>query len=77
MTQLVICRMMSHMCVDSTARCAFDLNYQPILVHDACTICDLDFNGNIIHSQDVHNSFMSALMQSTTIISCESFIRVS
>ena len=75
--QLVICGMMSHMCVDSTTRCAFELNYQPILIHDACTTRDLDFNGNIIPSQDVHNSFMSALMRFSKIMSCEAFIQAT
>ena len=75
--QLVICGMMSHMCVDSTTRCAFELNYQPILIHDACTTRDLDFNGNIIPSKDVHNSFMSALMRFSKIMSCEAFIQAT
>ncbi|KES17862.1 Amidase related to nicotinamidase [Gilliamella apicola SCGC AB-598-I20] len=74
-TQLVICGMMSHMCVDSTTRSACELNYQPILIHDACSTRDLDFNGNIIPSQLVHNSFMSALMRFATVMSCESFIK--
>lgn len=46
--QLVICGMMSHMCVDSTTRCANELGYQPILIHDACTTRDLEFNDEII-----------------------------
>lgn len=74
-SQLVICGMMSHMCVDSTTRCAFELNYQPILIHDACTTRDLNFNGNIIASQVVHVSFMSALMRFATVMKCESFIQ--
>lgn len=73
-TQLVICGMMSHMCIDSTTRSACELNYQPILIHDACTTRDLDFNGNIIPSQLVHNSFMSALMRFARVMSFESFI---
>ena len=76
-TQLVICGMMSHMCVDSTTRCAYELNYQPILIHDACTTRDLEFNGNIISSSDVHNSFMSALMRVATVMNIESFIETN
>ncbi|OCG05963.1 cysteine hydrolase family protein [Gilliamella apis] len=76
-TQLVICGMMSHMCVDSTTRCAYELNYQPILIHDACTTRDLEFNGNIISSSDVHNSFMSALMRFATVMNIESFIETN
>lgn len=36
------------MCVDSTTRCANELGYQPILIHDACTTRDLEFNDEII-----------------------------
>lgn len=73
-TQLVICGMMSHMCVDSTTRMACELNYQPILIHDACATCDLQFDDIIIPAQTVHNSFMSALMNFAKIVSCQALI---
>lgn len=72
--QLVICGMMSHMCVDSTTRMACELDYQPILIHDACTTRDLEFNGKIISAQTVHNSFMSALKNFANVISYNEFI---
>ncbi|XPV69107.1 MAG: cysteine hydrolase family protein [Halarcobacter sp.] len=59
--ELVICGMMSHMCVDSTTRAAFDMGYSCTLVHDACTTRDLEFHGKKIKASEVHNSFMSAL----------------
>lgn len=73
--QLVICGMMSHMCIDSTTRQACEFDYQPILIHDACTTCDLKFEGKIISAQTVHNSFMSALMNFAQIKSCYEFIQ--
>lgn len=75
--QLVICGMMSHMCIDSTTRCASELGYQPILIDDACTTRDLEFNGEWIPAKTVHNSFMSALMNFAFVISCEQFIEIS
>ncbi|WP_246559495.1 cysteine hydrolase family protein [Citrifermentans pelophilum] len=33
---LLVCGMMSHMCVDATVRTAFDLGFSIILAHDAC-----------------------------------------
>ena len=72
--QLVICGMMSHMCVDSTTRMACELNYQPILIHDACATCDLQFDDIIIPAQTVHDSFMSALMNFAKIVSCQALI---
>lgn len=59
--ELLICGMMSHMCIDSTTRAAFDLGFECIVAHDACTTKDLEFFGKKIKAKDVHNSFMSAL----------------
>jgi nicotinamidase-related amidase len=59
--ELTICGMMSHMCVDSTTRAAFDLGFDCTVVHDACTTRDLEFLGKKVKASDVHNSFMSAL----------------
>lgn len=59
--ELVICGMMSHMCVDSTTRAAFDLGFECIVVHDACTTKDLVFLDKKVNASEVHNSFMSAL----------------
>jgi nicotinamidase-related amidase len=33
---VVICGAMSHMCIDTTTRAAFDLGYQSIVISDAC-----------------------------------------
>ena len=60
-TELVICGMMSHMCIDSTTRAAFDLGFDCIVAHDACTTKDLVFLDKKVNASDVHNSFMSAL----------------
>jgi nicotinamidase-related amidase len=59
--ELVICGMMSHRCIDSTTRAAFDLGFDCTLVHDACATRDLEFMSEKIKAKDVHNSFMSAL----------------
>lgn len=59
--ELVICGMMSHMCVDSTTRAAFDLGFDVTVAYDSCTTKNLEFNGKIIKHSDVHNSFMAAL----------------
>lgn len=72
--QLIICGMMSHMCVDSTTRCAAELGYQPILIDDACTTRDLTFKNNIIPANQVHNSFMAALARFAQIQSTQEFI---
>ena len=60
-TDLVVCGAMSHMCVDTTVRAAFDLGYRCTVISDACATRDLEFDGNIIDSADVHGSFMASL----------------
>ena len=55
---LVICGAMSHMCIDSTVRAAFDLGFHCQVAEDACTTRDLVFNGKKVK---VHASFMAAL----------------
>lgn len=58
---VVVCGMMSAMCVDATVRAAVDLGYAATVVHDACATCDLEFAGSVIPAAHVHGSFMAAL----------------
>jgi nicotinamidase-related amidase len=60
-SQLLICGMMSHMCVDSTVRAAFDLGFNCIVTHDACAARAIDFNGITVAAPQVHASYMAAL----------------
>jgi nicotinamidase-related amidase len=58
---LVIAGMMSHMCVDATARAAKDLGYSISIASDACATKDLVIENNTVKANDVHNAFMAAL----------------
>ena len=59
--ELVICGMMSHMCIDATVRAAFDGGYSCIVAHDACAARGLTFNGVDIPAAHVHGAYMAAL----------------
>ena len=59
--ELVICGMMSHMCIDATVRAAFDKGYQCTVAHDACAARNLVFDGSDIPARSVHGAFMAAL----------------
>ncbi|MDA8307882.1 MAG: cysteine hydrolase family protein [Deltaproteobacteria bacterium] len=59
--QLVICGMMSHMCVSATVRAAFDLGYQCLVAHDACATRSLVFDGREIGADHVHAVSMAAM----------------
>ena len=39
---VVVCGMMTSMCVDATVRAAVDLGFEATVAHDACATCDLD-----------------------------------
>jgi len=59
--RLLICGMMTHMCIDATTRAAFDLGFTCTVAHDACATRDLVFNGIYVPAIHVHSSFMTAL----------------
>jgi len=60
-TDLLICGMMTHMCIDATTRAAKDFGYSCVVVGDACATKDLEINGLKVKSVDVHNAFLAAL----------------
>lgn len=59
--KLVVCGMMTHMCVDATVRAAKDLGFEITLIGDACATKALTVNGETVRARDVHNSFLAAL----------------
>jgi nicotinamidase-related amidase len=59
--ELVVAGMMTHMCVDTTVRAAFDLGFSCRLAHDACATRSLSFGGVTVAADDVHNAFIAAL----------------
>lgn len=59
--RLVLTGMMTSMCVDATARAAFDLGFQNVLLHDAMATRDMGFNGVTIPAAQVHGAFLAAL----------------
>jgi len=58
---LLICGMMTHMCIDATTRAAYDLGFRCTVLHDACTTRDLVFQGQTIPASQVHAAFLAAL----------------
>jgi len=60
-SQLVVCGAMTHMCIDTTVRAAYDLGYSVELVGDACVTKDLEYDGVVIDADMVQRSFLAAL----------------
>jgi nicotinamidase-related amidase len=59
--RLVVCGMMTHMCIDTTVRAAYDNGFQVMLAHDACATKSLTFEGKDIPANDVQQAFLSAI----------------
>ncbi|MGW8192767.1 MAG: cysteine hydrolase family protein [Desulforhopalus sp.] len=59
--ELVICGAMTHMCIDTTVRAAFDLGLRSVVVADGCATRDLTFAGQTIKAVQVHGAFLAAL----------------
>lgn len=59
--ELIICGAMSHMCIDTTVRAAFDLGYSNTVVADACATRDLVYAGQKVDAANVHLAYMAAL----------------
>jgi nicotinamidase-related amidase len=58
---LVICGMMTNMCVDATVRAAKDMGFGCMVIHDACAAANLSFDGEDVSSAKVHAAFIAAL----------------
>jgi nicotinamidase-related amidase len=62
--RLVVCGMMTSMCVDATVRAGADLGFPVVVAHDACATMPLEFKGRTIPAADVHAAFLAALADS-------------
>lgn len=61
--ELVVCGMMSNLCVDATVRAAADLGFSVTVAHDACAASDLVFDGIEVAAASVHAAFMAGLTE--------------
>jgi nicotinamidase-related amidase len=72
---LVIAGMMTHMCVDSTTRAAFDYGFKCTVVADACATRSLSFGSSVIPADHVNGAFLAALSAVyATVVNTEDFI---
>ena len=60
-SRLVICGMMTHMCIDATTRAACDHGFECIVAADACATRDLVFAGETVPAAMVQRAFLAAL----------------
>ena len=72
--RVVICGMMTHMCVDATARAASDLGFQVLVAEDACATRDLTYEGTTIPAEHVHKAFLAALKSYGRVMKSEEIL---
>ena len=60
-TELVVCGMMTHMCIDTTVRAAKEYGYKVTLISDGCAAKALEWNGVRIPADTVQDVFMASL----------------
>lgn len=65
---LVICGMMTHMCVNATTRAANDLGFECTVIGDACATKDLKINDIKIEANQVHYAFLAALSYFDSVV---------
>lgn len=72
--QVVICGMMTHMCVDATVRAASDLGFAVIVAEDACATRDLKYGDTTIPAEHVHKAFLAALKSYGKVMKSEEIL---
>jgi nicotinamidase-related amidase len=73
--EIVVCGMMTSMCVDATVRAAVDLGFETTVAHDACATCDLEFGGHVVPAASVHAAFLAALGDDyATVVSADEIV---
>jgi nicotinamidase-related amidase len=59
---IVIAGFMTHMCINSTARGAFNLGFKPTVIASACATRSLvGANGKVLDAQTMHDSALAAI----------------
>lgn len=73
--ELVICGMMTHMCVDTTVRAAADLGYPVTLIGDACATRDLNWANETVPALQVQRAYLAAIDGSfASVVSAEDWL---
>jgi len=72
--RLVVTGMMTHMCVDATARAAGDFGFKVIVAEDACAARDLNYGDTLIPAEHVHKAFLAALKSYGQVMKSEEIL---
>jgi nicotinamidase-related amidase len=74
--KLVICGMMTHMCVEAATRATHDYDFECVVVHDACATRSLKFQDREIPAEAVHYSTLASLSRYyAKVVDTETFLK--
>jgi nicotinamidase-related amidase len=74
-TDLVLCGMQTHMCLEAAVRAAHDFGFDCTVIQDACATRPLQYNDLIIPAKNVHYSTIQTLQGSyAEVFSTEDFL---
>ncbi len=73
--RLVLCGMMTHMCVDATMRAAADLGYPVLLAADACATRALAYDETRVPAVYVQAAFLAALKSYGQVLTTEEILQ--
>ena len=60
-TKLVICGMMTDVCVDATVRAAMDLGFSNTVIGDACATRDRELGTETVKANEINRSFLAGM----------------
>lgn len=60
-SDLIVCGMMTQMCVDTTVRAAKDLGFNCTLIGDACATLDLEIGEEKVNARDVQLAYLAGM----------------
>jgi len=72
--RLVMCGMMTHMCVDASMRAAADFGYPVLLAADACATRTLTYGEIKVPAEHVHAAFLAALKSYGQVMKTEEIL---
>ncbi len=73
-TDLVLCGMQTHMCLEAATRAAADFGFNCTVIQDACATRDLTFNGKTVNAQDVQLSTLATLKSYARILNTAEYL---
>ena len=73
--KLVICGMMTHMCVDATSRAAAEFGYDPVVIADATATRDLSYANKTTQATDVQTACLAAFQMFSKVLSVDEYLK--